>query len=157
MQLVGMMTFVDEASQWNVFLRERSQQLHRHRSILGGRNFRIAATRQIVNRNRHLALRQRTSSKGARKHQSRNNLLEFHLSCTYANNKLLIEFEAMRLLAVTLALTTVVSAAGLDKQDVQYGKPDGVPLLLDLHIPEGAGPFPAAILVHGGGFDQGSK
>jgi len=29
--------------------------------------------------------------------------------------------------------------------------------LLDLHVPEGPGPFPAAILVHGGGFDQGSK
>jgi acetyl esterase len=29
--------------------------------------------------------------------------------------------------------------------------------LLDLHVPEGAGPFPAAILVHGGGFDEGSK
>jgi acetyl esterase/lipase len=30
-------------------------------------------------------------------------------------------------------------------------------LLLDLHIPDGRGPFPAAILVHGGGFDEGSK
>jgi alpha-L-fucosidase 2 len=28
---------------------------------------------------------------------------------------------------------------------------------LDLHVPDGAGPFAAAILVHGGGFDQGSK
>ena len=30
-------------------------------------------------------------------------------------------------------------------------------MLLDLRVPDGAGPFPAAILVHGGGFDQGSK
>ena len=30
-------------------------------------------------------------------------------------------------------------------------------LLLDLHVPDGPGPFPAAILIHGGGFDQGSK
>ncbi len=29
-------------------------------------------------------------------------------------------------------------------------------LLLDLHVPDGAGPFPAAILIHGGGVDEGS-
>ena len=30
-------------------------------------------------------------------------------------------------------------------------------MLLDLHVPDGPGLFPAAILVHGGGFDEGSK
>jgi alpha-L-fucosidase 2 len=30
-------------------------------------------------------------------------------------------------------------------------------LLLDIHIPDGSGPFPSAILIHGGGFDGGSK
>jgi acetyl esterase len=30
-------------------------------------------------------------------------------------------------------------------------------LLLDLHVPDGPGPFAAAILIHGGGFDEGSK
>jgi len=30
-------------------------------------------------------------------------------------------------------------------------------VLLDLHVPDGPGPFPAAILIHGGGFDEGSK
>ncbi|HUO29028.1 MAG TPA: alpha/beta hydrolase, partial [Bryobacteraceae bacterium] len=40
---------------------------------------------------------------------------------------------------------------------VEYARPDGKPLLLDLHVPDGAGPFPAAILIHGGGFDGGSK
>jgi len=30
-------------------------------------------------------------------------------------------------------------------------------MLLDLYIPDGPGPFPAAILIHGGGFDGGSK
>jgi acetyl esterase len=48
-------------------------------------------------------------------------------------------------------------AAALDRKDVEYGHPAGKPLLLDLHIPDGPGPFPAAILVHGGGFDEGSK
>jgi len=36
-------------------------------------------------------------------------------------------------------------------------RPGGQPVLLDLHVPDGPGPFPAAILVHGGGFDAGSK
>ena len=49
------------------------------------------------------------------------------------------------------------SAFGLDRRDVEYSRPDGRPLLLDLHVPEGAGPFAAAILVHGGGFDGGSR
>lgn len=57
------------------------------------------------------------------------------------------------LLAVSLALP----ALALDQKDIEYANHDGKPLLLDLHVPDGAGPFPAAILVHGGGFDQGSK
>jgi len=45
----------------------------------------------------------------------------------------------------------------VDLKDVEYARPQGKPVFLDLHVPEGAGPFPAAILVHGGGFDEGSK
>jgi alpha-L-fucosidase 2 len=48
-------------------------------------------------------------------------------------------------------------AAPVDRKDVEYGRPGGKALLLDLHVPDGARPFPAAILIHGGGFDQGSK
>ena len=39
---------------------------------------------------------------------------------------------------------------------MEFANPGGKPLLLDLHIPDGSGPFPAAILIHGGGFDEGS-
>src|SRR5450755_3250619 len=50
------------------------------------------------------------------------------------------------------------SLFAIDKTDVQYGTASGKPLLLDLHVPDApGGPFPAAILVHGGGFDEGSK
>src|SRR5437899_453889 len=63
----------------------------------------------------------------------------------------------MRTLAVILACAAALPAAAVDRKDVEYGRPRGAPLLLDLHVPDGAGPFPAAILVHGGGFDQGSK
>lgn len=58
---------------------------------------------------------------------------------------------------LAVACAAALSAAPVDKKDVAYGSPDGHPLLVDLHVPDGAGPFAAAILVHGGGFDQGSK
>ncbi len=58
---------------------------------------------------------------------------------------------------ICFLLVMFVSAPPLVQKDVQYGNPGGHALLLDLHVPEGPGPFPAAILVHGGGFDQGSK
>ena len=54
-------------------------------------------------------------------------------------------------------LLAMLGATALDQKDVEYGRPGGHALLLDLHVPEGEGPFPAAILVHGGGFDEGSK
>jgi len=50
-----------------------------------------------------------------------------------------------------------LSAASVDRLNVEYGRPDGRAVWLDLHVPDGPGPFPAAILVHGGGFDGGSK
>jgi acetyl esterase len=58
---------------------------------------------------------------------------------------------------LTLASAAALCAAPLDKKDVEYARPGGQPLLLDLHVPDGPGPFAAAILIHGGGFDQGSK
>lgn len=56
-----------------------------------------------------------------------------------------------------LGAATLMAGAPLDQKDVEYSHPGGRPLLLDLHIPDGPGPFPAAILVHGGGFDEGSR
>ncbi len=46
--------------------------------------------------------------------------------------------------------------AGLTK-DIEYAKPNGVSVKLDACVPEGKGPFPAAILVHGGGWSGGNK
>ncbi len=42
-------------------------------------------------------------------------------------------------------------------KDVSYSRPDGRALLLDADIPEGKGPFPAVIIVHGGGWEAGDK
>lgn len=41
--------------------------------------------------------------------------------------------------------------------DVEYGIAGGVSLKLDASVPEGEGPFPVAILVHGGGWNSGDK
>ena len=61
----------------------------------------------------------------------------------------------------TLLFFAVAHAAmalpAFDRNDVEYSRPNGKPLLLDVHVPAGEGPFAAAIVVHGGGFDQGTK
>src|SRR5882724_2365437 len=71
----------------------------------------------------------------------------------------LIQSPTMRISILIPAIfsAAILTGAPLDKKDVEYGRPGGKALLLDLHVPDGPGPFPAAILVHGGGFDEGSK
>jgi alpha-L-fucosidase 2 len=63
--------------------------------------------------------------------------------------------KSIFILAMFAAAT--LTAAAIDRKDVEYARPGGKPVLLDLHVPDGPGPFPAAILIHGGGFDEGSK
>ncbi|HDQ44391.1 MAG TPA: alpha/beta hydrolase [bacterium] len=41
--------------------------------------------------------------------------------------------------------------------DLVYGHAAGEMLLLDAYVPEGEGPFPVAIIVHGGGWIRGDK
>jgi acetyl esterase len=57
--------------------------------------------------------------------------------------------------AITMAAAPVDPP--LDRQGVEFSHAGAKALLLDLHVPAGPGPFPAAILVHGGGFDGGSR
>ncbi len=42
-------------------------------------------------------------------------------------------------------------------RDVEYARPQGIPQLLDLYIPESKTPLPVLIAVHGGGWRAGSK
>ena len=63
----------------------------------------------------------------------------------------------MKATLLALGLAATLAAAPLDQKGVEFAAPGGHPLLLDLHIPDGAGPFPSAILVHGGGFDGGNR
>jgi acetyl esterase/lipase len=43
------------------------------------------------------------------------------------------------------------------KTDIEFAKVDDVSLTLDAYVPPGEGPFPAVIVVHGGGFVRGDK
>jgi alpha-L-fucosidase 2 len=72
--------------------------------------------------------------------------------------RLSLRFSLLRFsLLACLLWSTALFGAAIDQKDVEYARPGGKPVLLDLHVPDGPGPFPAAILVHGGGFDEGSK
>jgi acetyl esterase/lipase len=50
-----------------------------------------------------------------------------------------------------------IAASAADFKDIPYTDVEGQQLLLDAHIPDGVGPFPTAILVHGGGWVAGDK
>lgn len=64
----------------------------------------------------------------------------------------------MKRFLIPAALLAIGSAAhaGLTK-DIEYANVDGVSLRLDAYVPDGPGPFPAVILVHGGGWNSGDK
>jgi alpha-L-fucosidase 2 len=47
-------------------------------------------------------------------------------------------------------------AAELNK-DIEYGRAGNTHLLLDASVPDGTGPFPVVIVVHGGGWSSGDK
>ena len=62
------------------------------------------------------------------------------------------------LVSGVIALLLAAALAGAElRRDVEYGQAGGERLLLDASVPEGAGPFPVAILVHGGGWSAGDK
>ncbi|MGD0227437.1 MAG: alpha/beta hydrolase fold domain-containing protein [Terriglobia bacterium] len=42
-------------------------------------------------------------------------------------------------------------------KDIPYSRPGGRDLLMDAYVPAGKGPFPAVIIVHGGGWEAGDK
>ena len=67
------------------------------------------------------------------------------------------------MLLLTLLSWSAISAGATEpaipalRTDIEFGKVGDVSLTLDAFVPEGAGPFPTCILVHGGGFVRGDK
>ena len=66
-----------------------------------------------------------------------------------------LTFIALSVAALSF-LANLASAAEF-RRDVEYGRAGDTPLLLDASVPDGDGPFPIAILIHGGGWDAGDK
>ncbi len=63
-----------------------------------------------------------------------------------------------------MALTALCLTSGIARcaevvvdENVTYGKAGETELKLDLARPEGDGPFPASVFLHGGGWYQGSR
>jgi alpha-L-fucosidase 2 len=66
-------------------------------------------------------------------------------------------------LACLIAVSMVSSGFAAElRKDIEYGRAEGMSLRLDASIPDrsgpdGAGPFPAAVVVHGGGWVRGDR
>ena len=56
-----------------------------------------------------------------------------------------------------LLATLVATGRAADLKGIEYSHPGGVRLRMDVHLPAGTGPFPAAILVHGGAWVAGGR
>src|SRR4051812_12449455 len=73
---------------------------------------------------------------------------------------------SMRLLSMVALVCTVIlmstpSLHAVDKvvfeKDIEYSNPDDQHLQLDMARPDGFGPYPAIVFIHGGGFRGGSR
>ena len=60
-------------------------------------------------------------------------------------------------LAVVLAVVGPQRCWAAVSPDIEYSHPEGVPLQLDLETPDGPGPFPVVMFVHGGDFVGGNR
>ncbi len=65
--------------------------------------------------------------------------------------------RAGTVLSIAIAFAIHPAVVGQTHRDVIYSHAGGEALLLDAHVPSGEGAYPAAVLVHGGGFEAGDK
>lgn len=66
-------------------------------------------------------------------------------------------FPTLTLAIVGLLGSSVQAAEVILEKGITYGKGGEVELKLDLARPEGEGPFPAIVFIHGGGWYQGNR
>lgn len=63
------------------------------------------------------------------------------------------------LVALACMLASACSSAPFAvqaRQDITYANNGGVPQAAELYVPKGAGPFPAVVVIHGGGWRKGA-
>ncbi len=65
-------------------------------------------------------------------------------------------FRSVIVIFLTATLSGNVARAEL-KTNIEYGRAGNQALLLDANVPEGTGPFPVVIAIHGGGWCTGDK
>jgi alpha-L-fucosidase 2 len=64
----------------------------------------------------------------------------------------------MKTLLILFSMLALVCSASAERHlDIEYANVAGESLKLDAYVPDGAGPFAAVILVHGGGWTGGDK
>src|SRR4051812_45181036 len=76
-----------------------------------------------------------------------------------------MRIERMRLIAAAFLIVTLpmvarplnASEAIVFEKDIEYSNPDNQHLQLDLARPDGEGPYPAVVCIHGGGFRAGDR
>src|SRR5579864_7829554 len=98
-------------------------------------------------------------------HNVTSNMMQRHFvrSPISARRSIFYEVPRMRLRVsdigscILICLVLGRAAGAADFKNVQFAEVDGVRLMMDAHVPEGIGPFPAAVLVHGGGWVAGDK
>jgi acetyl esterase len=67
-------------------------------------------------------------------------------------------FRAVGIAALLLSgMTTLFAAQGHLRENIEYTRVGDQSLRMDAYVPEGAGPFPAAIIVHGGAWVGGDR
>src|SRR5512138_338698 len=61
------------------------------------------------------------------------------------------------LAAAFSGMPNLYAAQGQLREDIEYAQAGGQSLRMDAYVPEGRGPFPAAIIVHGGAWVSGDR
>ncbi len=87
--------------------------------------------------------------------ETRNRDNPFNFSRIY-QERMVARYRLTTILSLAMA-TLVIPARAENRVNVEYGHAGGVSLRLDMHLPEGPGPFPAAIVVHGGAWVTGDR
>ena len=75
-----------------------------------------------------------------------------------ASRRMLMTGASLGLLLSVVVVVAPVWAEGYEvTRDVEFARPGGIPLKCDVYRPEGDGPFPTVLCVHGGAWFAGTR